>query len=128
MRAASHSPNKARSGFPAIGSRPVQLGIAVRRKPAIAAPDETEQHFMAVPGHRIEPCRQIEKSRQRAEPQAKRNDAPHGGAEEERPEPAAQKRVACGHTPLAERKHLLAARDRLRWIRWALATHQDDLP
>ena len=38
MRAASHSPNRAARGPPAIGSRPVQFGIAVSRKPAIAAP------------------------------------------------------------------------------------------
>ena len=114
MRAASHSPNKARSGFPAIGSRPVQLGIAVRRKPAIAAPHETEQHFMAVPGDRIEPCRQVEKSRQRAEPQASAM-MPHMAAPKKNGlNPPRRKGVRGRHAPLAQRKHLLAARDRLR--------------
>ena len=37
-RAAAHKPNSANSGLPAIGRRPVQLGIAVSRNPATAAP------------------------------------------------------------------------------------------
>ena len=37
-RPANHSPNRPASGAPAIGSRPVQLGMAVNRKPAITAP------------------------------------------------------------------------------------------
>ena len=37
-RAAAHKPNSESSGLPAIGSRPVQFGIAVSRNPATAAP------------------------------------------------------------------------------------------
>ncbi len=37
-RAAAHRPNSASSGFPAIGRRPVQFGIAVSKNPLTAAP------------------------------------------------------------------------------------------
>ena len=37
MRPASHSANSAASGAPESGSRPVQLGTAVSRNPAMAA-------------------------------------------------------------------------------------------
>ena len=37
MRPSSHNPASSASGLPLTGSRPVQFGIAVSRKPAIAA-------------------------------------------------------------------------------------------
>src|SRR6185437_14701557 len=37
-RATNHNPNRLASGHPAIGSRPVQLGIAVSRNPHMIAP------------------------------------------------------------------------------------------
>ena len=43
QRPASHNPASKPSGQPATGSRPVQLGTAVRRKPVMARDGEAEE-------------------------------------------------------------------------------------
>ena len=75
-RAAAHKPNSARSGFPAIGSRPVQFGIAVKKEPRYGGADEAEQHFVTMPCDTFEPARKTDLPSEFAEPQANRDDGP----------------------------------------------------
>src|SRR5262249_59300518 len=64
-RPTAHSSKRMASGAPWSGIRPVQLGIAVSRKPATTA---AENHFMDVPDHGREYCRDLIFSREGREP------------------------------------------------------------
>lgn len=53
-RPSTHNPASAARGNQRTGSCPVQLGMAVGKKPGDRRHHEAEQYFMDVPGDRIE--------------------------------------------------------------------------
>ena len=94
-RAAAHKPNRASNGLPAIGSRPVQFGIAVSRNPRDRGADKSEQHLVPMPGDRLEAGGKRELAGKFAQPQRNCDDRPSGRAEKEGPKPPAQERVGA---------------------------------
>ena len=72
-----------------MGSRPVQFGTAVSAKPAIAAPDETEQHLVPVPSQRIVDQLMRHETEKENEPDSQSESSPKGGSEKKWSETAA---------------------------------------
>ena len=63
-------------GPPAIGSRPVQLGIGGQQEAGDHRADKAVQHLVAMPERGLDRGRQDEETGQRADPQGERNHRP----------------------------------------------------
>ena len=88
-----------------------------KQEPGDHRADEAEQHFVPMPGERLERGRKAELARQRADPQGERDQRPRRAGEEEGPEAATEEGVRRGHAPPSQGEHLLAAGDDLRVAR-----------
>ena len=80
IRPSSHKPAKLASGSPLTGSRPVQFGIAVNRKPAIAAIAKPNSISWMCQVKRIEPAGQRAAACEDGDPQRERSRRPEAAA------------------------------------------------
>src|SRR5215467_13615331 len=79
-RPASHNKNKTRSGMPWSGKRPVQFGIAVKRKP------------VGVPSNYAVTGGEVPETGEKSNPQHHGDAGPQRRTEEEQPEAVTQQR------------------------------------